>query len=72
MVARYVIPEVNGLLKDLRESYKYVTQNRGMWDRAREAVRSKIQENSRASEAMALDDARKMTIPNKEPEQKKD
>ena len=71
MVARYVIPEVNGLLKDLRESYKYVTKNRGMWDRAREAVRSKIQENSRASEAMALDDARKLTIPIKNPTRKK-
>ena len=71
MVARYVIPEVNGLLKDLRESYKYVTQNRGMWDRAREAVRSKIQENSRASEAMALDDARKTTMPIKKPSRKK-
>ena len=71
MVARYVIPEVNGLLKDLRESYKYVTKNRGMWDRAREAVRSKIQENSRASEAMALDDARKTTMPIKKPSRKK-
>lgn len=71
MVARYVIPEVNGLLKDLRESYKYVTKNRGMWDRAREAVRSKIQENSRASEAMALDDARKTTMPIKNPSRKK-
>ena len=71
MVARYVIPEVNGLLKDLRESHKYVTKNRSMWDRAREAVRSKIQENPRASEAMALDDARKLTIPIKNPDRKK-
>ena len=58
LVARYVIPEVNGLTQGLRESHEYVTANRGTWLRAREAVRSKIQENERAAAAMALDDAK--------------
>jgi len=58
LVARYVIPEINGLTEGLRESHEYVTANRGTWLRAREAVRSKIQENERAAAAMALDDAK--------------
>ena len=58
MVARYVIPEVNGLLEDYRESNKFVIENRDTWERARQAVRSKIQENERAAAALALDEAR--------------
>jgi limonene 1,2-monooxygenase len=52
MVARYVIPEVNGLLKDYRESHEFVTQNRDYWNRAQDAVMSKIQENERAADVM--------------------
>ena len=59
MVARYVIPEVNGLLDDYRESNKFVIENRGAWDRAGEAIRSKIQANERAAAALALDEAKK-------------
>ena len=44
MVARYVIPEVNGMLEGYRESQKYVNENRSVWDRAAEAVKSKITE----------------------------
>ena len=58
MVARYVIPEVNGLLDDYRESNKFVIENRDTWDRAGLAIRSKIQENERAAAAMARDEAR--------------
>ena len=57
MVARYVIPEVNGLLDDYRESSKFVIENRGTWDRAGDAVVSKILENERAAAAMAEDEA---------------
>jgi limonene 1,2-monooxygenase len=52
MVARYVIPEVNGLLDDYRESHKFVTEDRAYWERHNEAVMNKIQGNKRASEVL--------------------
>lgn len=52
LVARYVIPEINGLLHDYRESNKYVIENRDTWLRAGQAIAAKIQENKRAAEAM--------------------
>ena len=52
MVARYVIPEVIVLLKDYRESHEFVTQIRDYWNRAQDAVMSKIQENERAADVM--------------------
>ena len=57
MVARYVIPQVNGLLDDYFESHRFVTDNREYWNRAQQAVRSKIGENERAEAALALDEA---------------
>ena len=58
MVARYVIPQVNGLLDDYYESHRFVTDNRDTWTRATQAVRTKILENERAAEALALDEAK--------------
>ena len=52
LVARYVIPAVNGLLDDYKESNEYVIQNRDTWNRAGQAIMSKIQENERAVAAM--------------------
>ena len=52
LVARYVIPEVNGMLHDYRESNAYVIANRETWQRAGQAIKSKIAENKRAVEAM--------------------
>ena len=57
MVACYVMPEVNGLLDDYRESNKFVIANRGTWERAGDAVVSKILENERAAAALAEDEA---------------
>ena len=57
MVARYVVPKVNGLLDDYFESHRFVTDNREYWNRAQQAVRSKIGENERAEAALALDEA---------------
>ena len=57
MVARYVIPQVNGLLDDYFESHRFVTDNREYWNRAQQAVRSKIVENERAAAALAVDEA---------------
>ena len=57
MVARYVLPQVNGLLDDYFESHRFVTDNREYWNRAQQAIRSKISENERAEEALAVDEA---------------
>ena len=52
MVARYVVPDVNGLLDDYRDSYRFVNESRETWTRASEAVMSKIQQNERAAQVM--------------------
>ena len=52
MVARYVVPEVNGLLDDYRDSYRFVNESRETWTRASETVMSKIQQNERAAQVM--------------------
>ena len=53
LVARYVVPEVNGMLDGFRESNSYVKANRDTWNRAGAAIMSKIAENDRAAAAMA-------------------
>lgn len=53
LVARYVIPEVNGMLDAFRESQQYVINNREVFDRAGEAVVAKIMQNEKAAAAMA-------------------
>lgn len=52
LVARYVVPEVNGLLDDYRDSYRWVNESRETWTRAKEAVDTKIQQHERAAEVM--------------------
>lgn len=54
MVARYVIPEVNGMIDGYRDSNKHVIANRDIFDRGGEAILAKIKENERAVEAMAV------------------
>ena len=54
LFARYVIPEVNGLLRYQRESQRYVIENRAIFDRATQAVLAKINENERAAEALQV------------------
>jgi len=58
LVARYVIPEVNGLLDDYRDSYRFVIENRSIWDRTGDAVAKKIQEHERAYAAAREDEAK--------------
>ena len=53
LVARYVIPEVNGMLDGYRESNRYVIEHRDTWNRAGMAIQSKIMENKRAAAALA-------------------
>ena len=54
MVARYVVPEINGYLNELRKSQEYVINNRESFDRGRDAVMAKIHENEAARAALAL------------------
>jgi limonene 1,2-monooxygenase len=54
MVARYVVPEVNGYLAGLRRSRDFVATNREYFERARDAVMAKIAENEVAAEALKV------------------
>src|SRR5437763_4418841 len=49
MVARYVVPEINGYLAALRKSQEFVTNNRAAFERSREAVMAQIVENETAA-----------------------
>ena len=53
LVARYVNPEVNGMLAGYRESQRHVIENRDVFERAGQAVMSKIMENERAVKALS-------------------
>src|SRR4030095_10776349 len=50
MVARYVVPQINGYLAGLRTSREFVATNRDYFNRARQAVMAKIHENTAAAE----------------------
>ena len=52
LVARYVVPAVNGYLDQYRESQQFVIDHREVFDRAGQAVVAKIMENERAVAAM--------------------
>ncbi len=51
-MARHVIPEVNGPLNDYRESREFVVEHRDYFERAGQAIMSKIMENDRANPAL--------------------
>lgn len=53
LIARYVVPEINGYLEPLRASRQYVIENRESFDRAGQAIMNKIMENDRAAAALA-------------------
>ena len=52
LVARYVIPEVNGMLEDYRISRQYVIDHRESFERAGAAVMSKIMSHEGAAAAL--------------------
>jgi limonene 1,2-monooxygenase len=54
MVARYVVPEINGYVAGLRQSQHFVATNRGVFDRAKEAIMAKVMENDAAVAALAV------------------
>ena len=52
LVARHVMPEVNGQLVPMRESNVCVQENRQSFVRAGEAIMAKIMDNDRAAAAL--------------------
>ncbi|MBM3650134.1 MAG: LLM class flavin-dependent oxidoreductase [Alphaproteobacteria bacterium] len=54
LVARYVIPEINGYVAKLRESEHHLQVNRAVFDRAGQAIMAKIMENKDAAEALKV------------------
>ncbi len=57
LVARYVIPEINGFVAKLRESERHLQVNRSVFDRAGQAIMAKIMENKDAAEALKVTSA---------------
>ena len=53
-MARYVIPELRGMIDPLRTSQRHVSTNRTSFERAQKAVVSKIMENDRAAAALQV------------------
>jgi limonene 1,2-monooxygenase len=54
LVARYVIPEINGYVSKLRESERHLQVNRAVFERAGQAIMAKIMENKDAAEALKV------------------
>jgi limonene 1,2-monooxygenase len=54
MVARYVVPEINGYLAGLRQSRDFVATHREVFHRARAAVMAKITEHEAAAAALTV------------------
>jgi limonene 1,2-monooxygenase len=54
LVARYVVPQINGYLTELRKSQQFVIDNRAAFERGRDAVMAKILENEAAAAALAV------------------
>jgi limonene 1,2-monooxygenase len=54
MVARYVVPQINGYLAGLHQSQHFVATNRGVFDRAKDAIMAKINENEAAIAALSV------------------
>jgi limonene 1,2-monooxygenase len=59
MVARYVVPEVNGYLASMRDSQTWVIEHRQPFERATQAILNKVNENARAAEALGITLARR-------------
>ncbi|GEP56420.1 LLM class flavin-dependent oxidoreductase [Reyranella soli] len=64
MVARYVIPEINGYVTKLRESQKFLIENRDVFVRAGQAIMAKIMENKDAVEALKVTESPRFAAAN--------
>jgi limonene 1,2-monooxygenase len=63
MVARYVVPEINGYIDSMRKSQKFVIENRAIFERAGEAVMAKIMGNEKAAAALGDTGPGRIAIP---------
>jgi len=63
MVARYVVPEINGYTASLRKSQNWVIENREIFERAGQAVMAKIMQNDKAAAALPLTGPGRVAIP---------
>jgi len=63
MVARYVIPELNGMLERYRASREFVIGNRGVFEQAGKAVLNKIMEHEGAKAALAVTKNSRLAMP---------
>ena len=63
MVARYVIPEINGYVKVFAEPTAFLIENRAVFERAGQAVMAKIMENEKAAAALAQTGPGRVAIP---------
>ena len=63
MVARYVVPEINGHIAALRRSQTFVIENREVFERAGQAVMAKIMANDKAAAALPLTGPGRVAIP---------
>jgi limonene 1,2-monooxygenase len=63
LVARYVVPEINGYVDSMRKSQKFVIENRAVFERAGEAVMAKIMGNDKAAAALADTGPGRIAIP---------
>ena len=63
MVARYVVPEINGHIDKLRQSQKFLIENRAVFERAGQAIMAKIMENEKAAAALPLTGPGRVAIP---------
>jgi len=63
MVARYVVPEINGYISALRKSQKFVIENRAIFERAGQAVMAKIMSNDKAAAALSQTGPGRVAIP---------
>ena len=52
LVARYVIPAINSMLDDYRDSYNFVINNRDTWLRANDARFKNVAEHESAAKVM--------------------
>jgi limonene 1,2-monooxygenase len=57
LVARYVVPEINGFVTKLRESERHLQVNRGVFERAGQAIMAKIMADKDAVEALKVTNA---------------
>ena len=62
LVARYVVPEINGYLAGLRKSQDFLINNRAVFERAGQAVMAKIMENEVAAAALATTRSTRLSI----------